>query len=62
MAVVLYGSKSSASFVVHWLLIELGIEHELRMLDLEQGEQKSPAYLALTRRAACRPWWSMGRC
>lgn len=47
MAVVLYGSKSSASFVVHWLLIELGIEHELRMLDLEQGEQKSPAYLAL---------------
>ena len=47
MSVVLYGSKSTASLVVHWLLLELGIEHELRMLDFETLEQKSPEYLAL---------------
>ena len=47
MSVVLYGSPSTASLVVHWLLIELGIEHELHQLDFELREQKSPAYLAI---------------
>ena len=47
MSVVLYGSKSTASLVVHWLLVELDIEHELRMLDFEHQQQKSPEYLAL---------------
>ncbi|MEQ4576871.1 MAG: glutathione S-transferase family protein [Gammaproteobacteria bacterium] len=47
MSVILYGSRSTASLVVHWLLIELGIEHELRMLDFDKREQKSPEYLAL---------------
>src|SRR5690606_7168813 len=47
MSVVLYGSQSTASLVVHWLLIELGIEHELRQLDFERDEQKSPAFLAI---------------
>ncbi|WP_125076279.1 glutathione S-transferase family protein [Pseudoxanthomonas sp. SGT-18] len=47
MPVVLYGSQSTASLVVHWLLIELGIGHELRQLDFDRREQKSPEYLAL---------------
>ncbi|MCF7220613.1 glutathione S-transferase family protein [Marilutibacter chinensis] len=47
MSVVLYGSRSTASLVVHWLLIELGIEHELVMLDFDRREQKSPGYLKL---------------
>ncbi|WP_202840384.1 glutathione S-transferase family protein [Luteimonas saliphila] len=47
MSIVLYGSPSSASLVVHWLLIELGVEHELRMLDFGRHEQKSPDYLAI---------------
>ena len=47
MSVVLYGAPSTASLVVHWLLIELGVEHRLEMLDFEAGEQRSPAYLAL---------------
>ncbi|MCG8276753.1 glutathione S-transferase family protein [Stenotrophomonas sp. NLF4-10] len=47
MSVVLYGSQSTASLVVHWLLIELGIEHELRQLDFDKREQKSPEYLAI---------------
>jgi glutathione S-transferase len=47
MSVVLYGSPSTASLVVHWLLIELGIEHRLHQLDFEKREQKSPEYLAI---------------
>lgn len=47
MSVVLYGSRSTASLVVHWLLIELGIEHEVQQLDFEAREQKSPQYLAI---------------
>ncbi len=47
MSVILYGSQSTASLVVHWLLIELGVEHELRMLDFDKHEQKSPEYLKL---------------
>jgi glutathione S-transferase len=47
MSVILYGSPSTASLVVHWLLIELGIEHELRMLDFDRHEQKAPDYLVL---------------
>lgn len=47
MSTTLYGSTSTAALVVHWLLIELGIEHELRMLDFDKREQKSPEYLAL---------------
>ncbi|KAF1718053.1 glutathione S-transferase [Pseudoxanthomonas yeongjuensis] len=47
MSIILYGSQSTASLVVHWLLIELGIEHELKMLDFDKHEQKSPEYLAI---------------
>jgi glutathione S-transferase len=47
MSVTLYGSKSTASLVVHWLLIELGVAHELRMLDFDLREHKSAEYLAL---------------
>jgi glutathione S-transferase len=43
----LYHSPSTAAFVVHWLLIELDLPHELRTLDFERREQKSPEYLKL---------------
>jgi glutathione S-transferase len=45
--VTLYFSPGSASFLVHWLLLELDIPHELRRVNLEAREHKSPAYLAL---------------
>ena len=44
---VLYYAPGSASLLVHWLLIELGIEHELRALDFASREQKSAEYMAL---------------
>ncbi len=44
---VLYYSPGSASFAVHWLLIELGVPFEARRLDLDAHEHKSPEYLRL---------------
>ena len=44
---VLYYSPGSASLAVHWLLIELGVPHELRLVDTAARQQKSPEYLAL---------------
>lgn len=43
----LYYAPGAASMVVHWLLIELGVPHELRLVDTKAGQQKSPEYLAL---------------
>lgn len=43
----LYYSPGAASFAVHWLLIELDVPHELRKVDLDAGEQRSPEYLKL---------------
>jgi glutathione S-transferase len=43
----LYYSPSTASFVVHWMLIELGVPFELVLVDIDTGAQKEPAYLAL---------------
>lgn len=43
----LYYAPGAASMVVHWLLIELGVPHELRLVDTQSGQQKSPEYLRL---------------
>lgn len=43
----LYGSPSTASLVVHWMLIELGVPFELEMLDFDAQDQKTADYLAL---------------
>lgn len=43
----LYYSPGAASLLVHWLLLELGELHELRIVDTTKGEQKSAQYLAM---------------
>ncbi|WP_133479432.1 glutathione S-transferase family protein [Cognatilysobacter segetis] len=43
----LYYAPGAASMVVHWLLIELGLDVELRRVDTSAGEQRSAEYLAL---------------
>ena len=43
----LYYSPSTASLVVHWLLIDLGIAHSLHKLDFDKREHKAPEYLAI---------------
>ena len=47
MSTTLYGSPSTAALVVHWLLIELDIAHELVSLDFDTQEHKAAGYLAL---------------
>lgn len=43
----LYYAPGTASFVVHWLLIELEVPHRLELVDFESRQQKSPEYLKL---------------
>jgi glutathione S-transferase len=43
----LFYSPGSASLVVHWLLLELGLPHTLTRVDMSQNQQKSPEYLKL---------------
>lgn len=43
----LYYHPGAASFGVHWLLLELGVDFELVAVDVEAGENKTESYLAL---------------
>jgi glutathione S-transferase len=43
----LYYAPGAASLVVHWLLIDLDLPHQLVKLDIAAREHKTPAYLAL---------------
>ena len=45
MSYLLYYAPGSASFAVHWMLIELGVEFRTQRLDLTAGDQRAPAYL-----------------
>ncbi len=47
MNATLYYAPGSASFLVHWLLIELDVPHRLHLVDTAARAQKSPEYLAL---------------
>ena len=43
----LYYAPGSASLAVHWLLIELGVEHRLHRVNLAAGEHKTDHYRAI---------------
>lgn len=43
----LYYSPGSASMLVHLALLEIGAPHALERVDIEAGQQRSAAYLAL---------------
>jgi glutathione S-transferase len=47
MTTTLYYSPGAASFLVHWLLIELELPHDLHLVDTAAKAQKTPEYLAL---------------
>ena len=49
MSAILYYAPGSASLLVHWLLIELDVPHELHLVDTAAKVQKSAEYLALNR-------------
>ncbi|MGQ0430534.1 MAG: glutathione S-transferase family protein [Gammaproteobacteria bacterium] len=43
----LYWAPGAASLCVHWMLIELGVSHELVKVDLEAGDQRKPEFLKI---------------
>jgi glutathione S-transferase len=47
MSYALFYAPGAASLAAHWMLIELGVEFRAERLDLNAGEQRSPAYLQL---------------
>lgn len=47
MDYILYYSPSGASMTVHWMLIELGMPFEARLIDIDTGAQRDPEYLRL---------------
>ena len=44
----LYGSPGTASFAVHWMLIELAVEYNIALLDFSHGENKTVEYLKIS--------------
>lgn len=47
MSIVLYHHPFSRAATVLWMLEEVGVEHELRFVDIMAGEQKKPELVAL---------------
>ena len=43
----LYHAIPSRSSIVHWMLEEVGEPYEVRLLDLQAGDNRSPGYLAI---------------
>jgi glutathione S-transferase len=43
----LYGGARTRASIVQWYLEELGVPYEFVMLDLQAGEHRQPAYLAI---------------
>lgn len=46
-SVVFYTNPMSRGRVAHWMLEETGVPYDLKLVNLEKGEQKQPAFLAL---------------
>lgn len=47
MSYILYYAPRAASMAVHWMLLELGVPFETRLVDIDAGVQHSPEYLRL---------------
>lgn len=47
MAYTLYYSPGSASLAVHWMLLELGVPFEAKLVSIDASQQRSPEYLRI---------------
>lgn len=45
--ITFYTNPMSRGRIVHWMLEELGVPYEMKILDLEKGEHKQPEYLKI---------------
>jgi glutathione S-transferase len=47
MSYLLYYSPGAASMAVHWMLIDMQVAFEARVVDIDSGQQRDPDYLRL---------------
>ncbi|HEY8128878.1 MAG TPA: glutathione S-transferase N-terminal domain-containing protein [Hyphomicrobium sp.] len=47
LKLVHYHAPNTRSATIRWLFEELGVPHELKVLNMRKGEHKSPEYLAI---------------
>ena len=52
----LYGSPSTAGTAIHWLLLELAVPFEIRLLDFDKGEHKTAEYLTINPDGVVPTW------
>ena len=45
--IVFYHNPMSRARMVHWMLEEAGAPYRIEFVDLQQGEHKKPAFLAI---------------
>jgi glutathione S-transferase len=45
--ITLYTNPMSRGRIVHWMLDELGVPYEIKLLDFEKGDHKKPEYLKI---------------
>src|SRR5215471_8917490 len=45
--IVFYSNPMSRGRIVHWMLEEIGAPYRFEVVNLEQGEHKKPAFLAV---------------
>ena len=45
--IVFYHNPQSRAAIVHWMLEEVGADYEIRHIDFQKGDHKSPEFLAI---------------
>lgn len=61
MSLVFYWHPMSSAAPIACALAELGVAHDRVRIDIRNGEQRTPEYLASIPTARCRAWWWTAR-